>query len=166
MRCCVYAARAAELLCGLAAATVVVAASAAPAQVQGHSVVCHVNYGGEDRIITAPPVSSPYGVQGEEVGSYFLFRVVNQTQPADLASVKVYTYADHEAGAALIHQAQYTPAQVARRPAKGDHGFTGQHWVYEPVRDGELKYWCELASHPHSLRQTTRQPHGTNRPAP
>ena len=64
-----FAARAAELLCGLVAATVVVAASAAPAQVPGHSVVCHVNYGGEDRIITAPPVSSPYGVKGEEVGS-------------------------------------------------------------------------------------------------
>ena len=39
MRCCVFAARAAELLCGLVAATVVVAASAAPAQVPGHSVV-------------------------------------------------------------------------------------------------------------------------------
>ena len=166
MRCCVYAARAAELLCGLVAATEVPPGTVGEIIVPGPNVVCHVNYGGEDRTITAPPVSSPYGVKGEEVGSYFLFRVVNQTQPADLASVKVYTYADHEAGAALIHQAQYTPAQVARRPAKGDHGFTGQHWVYEPVRDGELKYWCELASHPRSLRQPHRQPHGTNRPAP
>lgn len=108
-----------------------------------HNVVCHVDYGGETRRIVAPPVDSPYGVKGIEVGSYFLFRVVNQTRPADLAAVKVYTYANHDAGAAPIHQAQYSPSQVARRPATGQHGFTGLHWVYEPVRDGELRYWCE-----------------------
>lgn len=115
----------------------------AGAQVPGPTVVCHVDYGGETRHLTAPPVDSPYGVKAVEVGSYFLFRVVNQTQPADLASVKVYTYAHHEAGAAPIHQAQYSAAQVAQRPVRGGHGFTGQHWVYEPVRDGELRYWCE-----------------------
>ena len=112
------------------------------------NVVCHVNYGGEDQSIVALPVSSPYGVKGVEVGSYFLFRVVNQTTPPDLASVKVYTYANHDAGAAPIHQAQYSPAEVARsthQGGKADHGFTGLHWVYEPVRDGELRYWCELA---------------------
>lgn len=113
------------------------------AAVPGNTVVCHVDYGGEVRRIVAPPVTSPYGVAAVEVGSYFLFRVVNQTQPADLASVKVYTYANHEGGAAPIHQAQYSAAQVARQPARGGHGFTGQHWVYEPVRDGELRYWCE-----------------------
>lgn len=107
------------------------------------TVVCHVDYGGEVRRIVAPPVNSPYGVAAVEVGSYFLFRVVNQTQPADLASVKVYTYANHEGGAAPIHQAQYSTAQVAQQPVRGGHGFTGQHWVYEPVRDGELRYWCE-----------------------
>ena len=133
----------AALLCALGSATAVAA-----------NVVCHVNYGGEDRAIVAPPVSSPYGVKGIEVGSYFLFRVVNQTTPPDLASVKVYTYANHDAGAAPIHQAQFSLAEVARRlpkaakTANGDaasHGFTGLHWVYEPVRDGELRYWCELA---------------------
>ena len=107
------------------------------------TVVCHVDYGGETQRIVVAPVASPYGVKAVEVGSYFLFRVVNQTQPADLASVKVYTYANHEAGAAPIHQAQYSAAQVAQRPPRGGHGFTGLHWVYEPVRDGELRYWCE-----------------------
>lgn len=124
----------ATLLTGLS--LLAVAATAQP-------VVCHVDYGGETQRITAPPVDSPYGVKAVEVGSYFLFRVVNQTQPADLASVKVYTYAHHEAGAAPIHQARYSAAQVAQRPPQGGHGFTGLHWVYEPVRDGELRYWCE-----------------------
>lgn len=108
------------------------------------TVVCHVNYGGEDRAVIASPVDSPYGVKGVEVGSYFIFRVVNQTRPTDLASVKVYTYTNHDDAPALIHQANYSPAQVAQRPAKGAaHGFTGLHHVYEPVRDGELQYWCE-----------------------
>lgn len=107
------------------------------------SVVCHVDYGGETQHVVAPPVESPYSVKGVEVGSYFVFRVVNQTQPADIASVKVYIYANHDAGAAPIHQAQYIARQVAQRPPKGGHGFTGLHWVYEPVRDGELRYWCE-----------------------
>lgn len=120
----------------------------AGAQVPGPTVVCHVDYGGETQHITAPPVDSPYGVKSVEVGSYFLFRVVNQTQPVDLASVKVYTYAHHEAGPAPIHQAQYSAAQVAQRPVPGGHGFTGQHWVYEPVRDGELRYWCERQGRP------------------
>jgi hypothetical protein len=119
------------------------AAQARPAALSGPTVVCHVDYGGETFHISAPPVDSPYGVKPVPVGSYFLFRVVNQTRPADLASVKVYTYADQEAGPAPIHQAQYSPAQVQQQPVRGGHGFTGQHWVYEPLRDGELRYWCE-----------------------
>lgn len=108
------------------------------------TVVCHVNYGGEDRTVEAPPVDSPYGVKGVEVGSYFIFRVVNQTRPADLASVKVYAYTNHDDAPAPIHQATYSPAQVAQRLTKGaTHGFTGLHHVYEPVRDGEMQYWCE-----------------------
>jgi len=107
-----------------------------------HTVVCHVNYGGADQMIHAPPVASPYGVKGVEVGSYFLFRVVNQTSPRDLASVKIYTYANHDEGAAPIHQVQFSPAETRGGSARGGHGFTGLHWVYEPVRDGELKFWC------------------------
>lgn len=127
-----------------------VAASAVAPEHQ--EVVCHVSYGGENQVITAPPVSSPYAVKGVEVGSFFLFRVVNQTTPPDLASVKVYTYANHDTGAAPIHQAQFSAAEVARRPVPGGYGFTGLHWVYEPVRDGELRYWCALGATPKSVK--------------
>lgn len=105
-------------------------------------VVCHYTYGGETRQLVALPVSSPYAVQGIALGSYFHFRVVFQRQPADLASVKVYTYADLESGPALIHQATYPYSQVMRNVAP--YGFTGLHFVHEPVRDGELQYWCGL----------------------
>ncbi len=127
--------------CGLGLACLVALAGAP----EHRAVVCHVDYGGESQAIAAPPVSSPYAVTGVEVGSYFLFRVVNQTAPPDLASVKVYTYANHDTAAAPIHQAQFSWTEVARPPSQGGHGFTGLHWVYEPVRDGELRYWCELA---------------------
>lgn len=110
------------------------------------SVVCHVDYGGEVRHITAPAVDSPYAVAPVEVGSYFLFRAVHQTRPADLASFKVYVLANHDAGPVPIHQAEF-PAPERRRQARPPepqpvHGFTGLHRVYEPVRDGELSYWC------------------------
>lgn len=104
-------------------------------------VACHYTYGGETRTLAAHPVASPYGVAAIPVGSYFRFRVVFQQAPADLASVKVYAYADRdEQGLVPLHQATfpYPP------PAGGRFGFTGQHFVYEPVRDGELQYWCEL----------------------
>ena len=104
------------------------------------SVLCHIDYGGETRLIEAASVASPYTVKPVEIGSNFLFRIVFQTQPADLASIKLYTYADHESGPAIIHQATYAypPTNAAV------NGFTGQQSVYEPIRDGELQYWCEL----------------------
>ena len=75
------------------------------------------------------------------VGSYFRFRVVFRNQPADLAAIKVYTYADRDDGAVLIHQSTYP---YPPRPSKNSpYGFSGLHHVYEPVRDGELQYWCE-----------------------
>ncbi len=106
-------------------------------------VVCHYTYGGETRQLVAPPVASPYRVKSVEVGSYFHFRVVFQKWPADLASVKVYTYADRDEGLVPVHQATfpYPPP----RSAAARHGFTGLHHVYEPTRDGELQYWCGLA---------------------
>jgi hypothetical protein len=105
-------------------------------------VACHFNYGGEDKVLVARPVASPYAVAPVQVGSYFQFRVVFQKAPADLASIKVYTYADRDDGAAPIHQASYPYPPSGG----GKHGFTGLHFVYEPVRDGELQYWCELRS--------------------
>lgn len=106
------------------------------------AVICHYTYGGETKQLIAPPVSSPYGVKGIPVGSFFRFRVVFQKTPADLASIKVYTYAERAAGAVLIHQATYSYPPAASSAAP--YGFSGLHAVYEPMRDGELQYWCEL----------------------
>lgn len=105
-------------------------------------VVCHYTYGGETKRLVALPVASPYAVKGIEVGSYFHFRVVFQTEPADLASVKVYTYADRDEGPVLIHQATYPYPPSGGRAAP--YGFSGLHSVHEPTRDGELQYWCQL----------------------
>ncbi len=105
-------------------------------------VVCRYTYGGETRELAALPVASPYAVPAIAVGSYFLFRVVFQNAPADLASIKVYTYADRDDGPVPLHQATYAYPPVAAADAR--HGFTGLHFVYEPVRDGELQYWCRL----------------------
>lgn len=104
------------------------------------SVACHYSYGGETRTLIARPVESPYPVETIPVGSFFRFRVVFQAAPADLRSVKVYTYAAKDDSPTLIHQATY-----AYPPARaGRYGFTGLQSVYEPLRESELQYWCEL----------------------
>jgi hypothetical protein len=115
---------------------------AAVSVVHADQVVCHYTYGGETKQLAALPVASPYAVKGIQVGSYFQFRVVFQKKPADMASVKVYTYADRDEGPVLIHQATYPYPPAGRRGAR--YGFSGLHFVHEPVRDGELQYWCEL----------------------
>ncbi|WP_153161053.1 hypothetical protein [Zoogloea sp. 1C4] len=102
---------------------------------------CHTTYGGETRLHVARPVASPYGVGSEPIGSHFLFRVVFEGQPRELAAVKIYTYADLDHGPTLIHQSTH-PLPLANR---GAYGFTGLQRVYEPRRDSELEYWCETA---------------------
>lgn len=104
------------------------------------SIVCHITYGGTTQQVEAHPVSSPYRVAPVSIGSYFLFRIVFQKEPADLAGIKLYTYADRDSGPVIIHQASYSyPTMNA-----AVNGFTGLNFVYEPVRDGELQYWCEI----------------------
>jgi len=104
------------------------------------SVVCHLSYGGESRIIEASPTASPYAVEAVQIGSYTLFRIVFRTEPADLASIKLYTYARHDDDRALIHQATYAYPPVHERI----YGFTGLNHVYEPRYGLVLEYWCEL----------------------
>jgi len=111
---------------------------------RAEEVACHYTYGGETLLVTARPVNSPYPVKGVRVGSYFLLRVVFQTEPAESASIKVYTYVDRDEGAALIHQASF-PYPPLKNPA-ARYGFSGLHFVYEPVRDSELQYWCGMQS--------------------
>lgn len=132
-----------ELLRQIGCLVAMAAASAASAD----QVVCRYSYGGETHTLAARPVASPYRVPAVAVGSYFQFRVVFQKEPADLASIKIYAYADLDSGATPIHQATYPYPP----PAGGDgrFGFTGLHFVYEPMRDGELQYWCAMGEDGH-----------------
>jgi len=108
---------------------------------QAESVDCHVSYGGETQIISAQPAATPYTVAPTSIGSYFMFRLVFERQPPGLAAIKLYTYADRDPpqGAVMLHQADYL---YPPPPAQGPYGFTGLQRVYEPIRDGELQYWC------------------------
>jgi hypothetical protein len=120
------------------AITALIGALALPAQAA--QVACHLTYGGETRTVEAGPTTDPYAVRAVPFGSYFLFRIVFRDQPADLASIKLTVFADRDEGPTPIHQA--THAYPPRAAAV--HGFTGLNFVYEPVRDGELQYWCEI----------------------
>lgn len=104
------------------------------------TVACHVTYGGETTVLRAAPVASAYAVGATPMGSYFQMRIVFQPQPADQATIRITAYADRDEGLTPIHQAThpYPPAPGGR------YGFTGLNFVYEPVRDGELQYWCGL----------------------
>jgi hypothetical protein len=106
-------------------------------------VICRYTYGGESRELVAAPVASPYKVPAIQVGSYFKFRVVFQKTPRDLASIKVYVYGDRDDDAVPLHEAVYPYPPPAAPGAR--HGFTGLHFVYEPMRDGELEYWCRMS---------------------
>ena len=122
--------------------------AASPLGAPTEAVLCHATYGGETRTLTATPVSSSYAVEPMALGSYFQLRVVFQKHPADVAGIKIYTYADREPSPVIIHQASYPypPTAQGKKGQKGrglPFGFTGQQIVYEPVRDGELEYWCE-----------------------
>lgn len=123
-----------------------VAAGIARAAMHSPRVECHYTYGGEEKILAASPVASPYPVDALQVGSYFRLRVIFQQTPRDQASVKVYVYADREEGLVPLHQGTW-PYPLASGRA-GRHGFTGLQRVYEPVRDGELEYWCALVATP------------------
>lgn len=107
---------------------------------QAESIVCHLTYGGETQLVEAEPTDAPYAIAPISLGSYFLFRIVFRQVPADLASIKLYTYADRDTGPVIIHQASF-PYPVKNAAV---NGFTGLNLVYEPVRDGELQYWCEI----------------------
>jgi hypothetical protein len=57
--------------------------------------------------LEARPVSSPYTVPVQPIGSYFLFRIVFQKEPADLAAIKLYVFADRDSGPLPIQQATH-----------------------------------------------------------
>ncbi len=125
------------------AACLIAAALPLAGACHAETLLCHVSYGGETRSLRTGPVASPYTVPVQAIGSYFLFRMVWQKEPADLAAIKVYVFADRDGGAAPIQQLTHPYPPPA--PARPGYGFTGLNSVYEPVRDGELQYWCELS---------------------
>lgn len=103
-------------------------------------LACHYSYGGETKTLLLPrltSVANAYAARPVAIGTYFLFRPV--FEPGE---VKLYTYVDAPDGPALIHQANY--AWPAATRSRGRAGFTGEQHVYEPIRDSELSYWCEL----------------------
>lgn len=103
---------------------------------QAETATCHVTYGGETRQVVAGPTLAPLAVPTVPIGSYFLFRLVFEARSA----IKAYVYADRDDGPLPLHQAVFPwPPTNAER-----FGFTGRHFVYEPMRDGELEFWCEL----------------------
>jgi hypothetical protein len=105
---------------------------------QAQTATCHLDYGGEIRRVAARPTDKPYGVPTAQIGSFFLFRLVFEKDTA----IKTYVYADRDNAAPVpLHQGSFPwPPRNG-----GAYGFTGLHFVYEPLRDGELKYWCELS---------------------
>lgn len=90
-------------------------------------VICHYTYGGETKQLAALPAASPYALRDIAVGSYFHFRVVFQNQPADIASIKVYSYTERDEGLLLIHQATYPYPPLS---GAAPYGFSGRHFVY------------------------------------
>lgn len=104
------------------------------------TVACHLTYGGETQIVEATPGNAPYAGTPTAIGSFFLFRIVFVREPADLARINLYIHADlGEAPIPLQHASHPYPASNQER-----HGFTGLQRIYEPKRESELQYWCEL----------------------
>lgn len=105
---------------------------------KANELVCHYDYGGEVTALPVAPTTAPYAVPAIKIGSFFKFRVVWQTAPADLAAVHVYVYLDAPDAPTLLQQGTWVFSV--------DHptgtGFTGLQRVYEPVRGSELQYWC------------------------
>lgn len=104
------------------------------------TVACHLTYGGETQIVEAPPGNAPYTGEPTAIGSFFQFRIVFVREPTDLARINLYTHADlGEAPIPLQHASHPYPLRNQER-----YGFTGLQRVYEPKRESELQYWCEL----------------------
>lgn len=112
----------------------------APAALAAPRLVCHYDYGGETHILSQARLKRAQdadGIAATHIGSYLMFRPVFEPD-----EIKLYTYADHPDGPVLLHQARYLwPADTRSR---GRFGFTGEQRVYEPIRDSELTYWCEV----------------------
>ena len=115
-------------------------------------VVCHYTYGGETKRLVAEPVSSPHakvviGPRGALDALVDPLDLALQRAPlaGDVpATVAIVADATADEGPVLIHQAIYPYPPT--RSSDSRYGFSGLHFVYEPVRDGELQYWCAMTN--------------------
>lgn len=133
-------ARRAALL--LTASALAGAAGAAPL------VRCHVDYGGETRVVELDERAEALGTPTQPVGSYFLWRAVLQRDGRRI-ELRIDTDADRDAEQSPLplHQGRFQlPERVSAAAADG--GFTGWQRVHEPLRDGELQYACERTATP------------------
>lgn len=113
---------------------------AASSVVRADTVACHLSYGGETQVIESAPVASPYTGTPTAIGSFFLFRIVFVREPADLARINLYVHTGLTETPSPVQHASY-PYPVSYH---GRYGFTGLQRVYEPKRESELQYWCEM----------------------
>lgn len=120
----------------IAAAFTLVASSV----VRADTVACHLSYGGETQVIESAPLASPYTGTPTAIGSFFLFRIVFVREPADLARINLYVHADQDGAPVPVQHASY-PYPAGKH---GRYGFTGLQRIYEPKRESELQYWCEM----------------------
>lgn len=104
-------------------------------------IVCHTDYDGTPQDVSFEAASTPYTVAPRPIYDDFQLRVVLRDQPADLAGVRIQVFWNRQGEPVMIQEASYPwpPRPVGRR-----HGFTGLQRIYEPYRDGELSYWCEV----------------------
>ena len=108
----------------------------------------HLTYGGETTVPALHPSIRP-AASAPRRSALFSISVVFRSAPPDQAAIRIVAYADRDEGMTPVHQAThpYPPAPDGR------YGFTGLNAVYEPVRDGELQYWCSLEA---SAQETAR----------
>lgn len=123
-------------------ATAAACVLAASSLVRADTVACHLSYGGETQVIESAPLVSPYIDTPTLIGSFFRFRIVFMREPADLARINLYVHAALDDAPIPVQHASY-PYPVGNH---GRYGFTGLQRVYEPQRESELQYWCEMRS--------------------
>lgn len=99
---------------------------------------CHYDYGGVVTTLQIAPTTNLYTEPAIKIGSFFKFRVVWQTAPAEAAAVHVYVYLDAPDAPTILHQGSW----VFSLEHPTGRGFTGLQRVYEPVHGSELQYWC------------------------
>jgi hypothetical protein len=102
---------------------------------------CTFLYGGSDQKALFPATQDPYNVQPISIAGRFAFKAVHLSEPADLASVNLYTYEQDGDSFVLLHQSKYRAPYPSARHFDARYGFTGRQFAYSAA-GRELEYWC------------------------